>query len=127
MGQHYGSLCVYSVTSCFCMKITLRWSAEIQTEIPLLSSTQNLNILIEAGCLLYLHSFKLFILVKTYPVIKCITGYITGHGCGHIAVRLLPLHQATRVSRTEEDSYQKDDHRGQSILVTYIIQSFYIL
>ena len=55
-------------------------------------------------------------LVKKYPVINCITGYITGHGCGHIAVRLLPLHQATRVSRTEEDSYQKDDHRGESML-----------
>ena len=37
---------------------------------------------------------------------------------GRIAVRLLLLHQATRVSRIDENFYQKDDH---SILITYII------
>ena len=52
-------------------------------------------------------------------------GYITGHGCGHIAVRSLPLHQATRVSRTDEDSYQKDDHRG-AINISYIYYTIFL-
>ena len=92
----------------------------------------------EGGCPFLSRNFiSLFIFVLKYHAVKCIIGlnqaiydsstpvYFTltflpenlVHFTvrGRIAVRLLPLHQTTRVSRTDEDSYQKADHGGINI------------